>query len=103
MEVMQGWSGEVAPGNRWAKVKVTLTEVDLSRVLIGAGIEIAPEHVPLTLAFRLLDIEAEKFILVKLVRAHGYPVDDAKPRLLELAQETRDILTKIREIAARDG
>lgn len=103
MEVMQGWSGEVAPGNRWAKVKVTLTETDIGRLLAGANIDIAPERVPITLAWRLLDAEAERFILVKLIRAHGYPADQGKPRLLELAQETRDVLTKIREIATGDG
>lgn len=102
MQVMQGWSGEVKP-NQWAKVDVTLTDIDLLRILIGAGIEIAPERVPIVLAYQLLDAEAERFVLAKLIRAHGYPPEQGKARLIELAQVSRDILTKIRDTVAGDG
>lgn len=95
MQVMQGWSGEI--NNKWAKVDVTLSEVDLARVLIGAGIEIAPERVPLTIAWQILDAEAERFILAKLIRSHGYPADKGKARLIELAQTLRDLLAKIQD------
>lgn len=99
MQVMQGWSGEVQTG-RWAKVDVTLNETDIGRVVYGAGIAIDLDMVPLDLAWRILDAEAEKFILVKLIRAHGYQVEKNKARLIELGQEIQDILAKIREIAA---
>jgi len=102
MQVMQGWSGEVQP-NRWAKVDVTLNEVDLMRLLLGHGVEIAPEQVPIALAFQLLDAEAERYILVKLIKSHGYPPEQGKNRLIELAQVTKDVMTKIHHVATRDG
>lgn len=100
MQVMQGWSGEVQP-NRWAKVDVTLSEVDLSRILAGAGIELPADRLPLSLAWQLLEAEAERFVLAKLIRSHGYPGEQGKARLLELAQTNRDLLAKVR--ALTDG
>ncbi len=98
MQVMQGFSGEVKP-SQWAKVDVTLTETDIMRVLIGAGIEIAPEKVPLAIAWQILDAEAERFILVKLIRKYGYQVDEGKARLVELAQTIQDLIAKVRALA----
>lgn len=98
MEVKHGWTGEVLSGT-WRKVDVTVNDLDLLRVLVGAGIEIAPERVPLSIAWQILDAEAERFILVKLVRAHGYPQEQAKPRLIELAQTLSDLLAKVRALA----
>lgn len=93
MRVRHGWSGEVE-SNRWAKFDIELEEDDLRRILVGNGI--APSTVDklsLVNAYRLLEIEAERLVLFKLIRRYGYSRDSASQQLAGLATELQEILS----------
>jgi hypothetical protein len=80
VQVRHGWSGEVAP-NRWAKFDITLEEEDLRR-LVGAG----PGTLTLTttLAYQLLEAEAERLVFDKLIRRYGYDRGDGMQKIHDL-------------------
>lgn len=71
MRVRQGWSGEVKP-NQWAKVSVELDEDDFRRLIREAGLLDFIQSVPLMTVYSLLELEAERLILIKLMVRHGY-------------------------------
>lgn len=67
MQVHQGWSGEV-DHNKWAKFDITLDEEDLRR-LVGDDMR---RTIDTTTAYRLLELEAERLVMAKLVSRYGY-------------------------------
>lgn len=95
MKVRQGWSGEIEP-NRWGKFDIELEEEDLRRTLTDAGLP-ADIPVPLTTAFQLLEIEAERLVLAKLITRYNYPTETGRNRMAELVQARTKLLDKLRE------
>jgi hypothetical protein len=94
MRVTQGWSGEVE-ANRWAKVSVELDETDLLRLINEAdGHSTYVDETPTAAVFKLLDGEAERLVLYKLMTAHGYPAEKGTARI-------REILTQRAELVAQ--
>ncbi len=93
MEIRHGWSGETQPG-RWAKFAVTLQEEDLRRML-GAGHE-SLRNLSTGRAFQLLELEAERLILVKLVTRYGYDPADGKTSIDDLETRKRALILEIR-------
>jgi hypothetical protein len=76
--------------NVWAKIDVELDDDDLRRLLHAAGItDVHPADVATEVAFQLLDSEAERFVLAKLMTSYGLPENTGRPRLVQL-QETKD-------------
>ncbi len=92
VRVSQGWSGEVS-STQWAKFKVELDEEDLRRLLAVAGVN--PQHVSVPQAFALLEIEAERLVLTKLMSRYGYPADAGQVRLSSLAQQKTLLLSRL--------
>ena len=95
MQVRQGWSGEVA-ANVWAKISIELDEGDLRRLLVEEG-GFAPdvvEQVPVATAYLLLDAEAERLVVAKLVATYGFPVEEGRVKMVELNR---------RKVAALEG
>jgi hypothetical protein len=95
VKLRQGWSGEVG-GGRWAKFDLSLDETDLRRLLVDAGIDVDPVELPLTLAFRLLEAEAETLVLAKLVSRYGMDGSTAATRISELSAAKTQALQQIR-------
>ncbi len=98
MQVKQGWSGEVDP-NKWAKITVELDEGDLGRILRQAGLNVQAERLPVITAYSLLEVEAEKLILMKLIIRHGYPQDQGGRELAEFEQARIALLDQVRALA----
>lgn len=95
MQVKQGWSGEVSP-NQWAKVDVTLDEDDLRRILLTAGLEeVDPANLPVYLVFQILDAEAERLVVAKLVTTHGY---EGQAQLAAAQANRQKALAKVRDL-----
>ncbi len=92
---MHGWSGEVSSG-RWAKADVTLEEEDLRRLLRAHDLADAEDLLTTTEAYRLLEGEAERLILLKLVMRHGLPIDDAKKTADTISAHAETIYTALR-------
>lgn len=87
MQVRQGWSGEVAPG-RWAKFDVTLDEEDLRR-LLGPDYRKLKALTP-AIAYTILELEAERLVIAKLVNRYGMDRDEGGKAIAELeAQRTQ--------------
>ena len=96
MQVRHGWSGETRP-NGWDKTDVTVDEGDLARILITAGLPVEMSRsLSTTVAYQLLDIEAERLLIAKITR-FGYPVEQAQQRLAELNAHRRAVLDKLSE------
>lgn len=101
MRVRQGWSGEVQP-NRWAKISVELDEDDLGRILREADLmPSGPTQVPLMSAYTLLELEAERLILLKLIVRHGYDQETGGKELAAFEQARLGVLQQIRETLTR--
>ncbi len=94
MQIEHGWSGEVQP-NTWAKFKVTLEEEDLRR-LVGPDIR---DELSTGEAYQLMELEAERLVLVKLIARYGFDPQEGKQKLTTLAGQLADL---IRKVAARD-
>ncbi len=97
MLVRQGWTGEVQE-NRWAKIDVELDEGDLGRLLREAGITAPTEGVPLLLAYSLLEVEAERLVLMKLIIRHGYSKEQGSRELSEFEQSRTALIGQIRSV-----
>lgn len=98
MHVRQGWSGEVKP-NQWAKFDVELDEGDLQRLLLMAGIDtLSPAALPVSLAFQLLEVEAEFLVIAKLVARYEYPAEQAGPQFKALDKQKGALLDRIRAL-----
>lgn len=87
MQVRQGWSGEV-DHNKWAKFDITLEEEDLRR-LIGNE---AKDHIDTTTAYRLLELEAERLVMAKLVSRYGYDPVEGKEILTSLRKQIESLV-----------
>ncbi len=94
MQVRIGWSGEVEP-NRWAKVDVTLEELDLRRVLREHEVYAEPT---VTLAYQLMSAEGEILLTSKLVQRFGMSVGEGKDRIEKLRTTRDTILGRIRAL-----
>lgn len=99
MKVKQGWSGEVE-SNRWAKITVELDEGDLGRILREAGISAPADQLPVMPAYSLLEVEAERLILMKLVVRHGYPKEQGGKELAEFEQAKLALLGQIKALVS---
>jgi hypothetical protein len=93
MRVRQGWSGETSP-NVWQKISVELEEEDLRRLVVDAGID--PAALPTEAAFQLLEIEAERLVIAKLVGRFGMTVADGAQRVAALGQQRTQLLDMLR-------
>ncbi len=69
--------------NRWAKFDITLEEEDLRR-LVG---EEKRRSIDTTLAYRLLELEAERLVMAKLVSRYGYNPTDGREILTSLRKQ----------------
>lgn len=97
MRVRHGWSGETS-SNRWAKFDLELEEEDLRRLLTSKDLPASTvDTLSLNQAFRLLEIEAERLVLVKLAARFGYDPAEARSQIKELAAESDTILAPLRE------
>ena len=92
MKIRQGWSGEVKP-NRWAKFDICLEEEDLRR-LLGPGYQ-ALRNLNTSTAFQLLELEAERLVLIKLISRYGYEPDEGKSSVDKLEQQKRVVRDQI--------
>ncbi len=99
MRVKQGWSGEIEP-NKWAKVDVEVDEQDLGRMLREAGIEVPLDRVPLLTAYSLLEAEAERLVLLKLMIRLGYPQEQGSKELAAFEQSKINMLDNLRGLLA---
>lgn len=100
MRVKQGWSGEVEP-NKWSKVTVELDEGDLGRLLREAEIAADMAHLPTAMVYTLLEVEAERLVLMKLMVRHGYPQQEGVRELAGLQQGKNDCLEAIRTLTSK--
>ncbi len=87
MQVKQGWSGET-DHNKWAKFDVTLEEEDLRR-LVG---EDKRHTIDTAVAYRLLELEAERFVMVKLVSRYGYDPVKGREIITNLRKQVETIV-----------
>ncbi len=94
MQVRQGWSGEVEP-NRWAKFDVELDENDLRRLFIEAGIDFVTDLTTAE-AFQLLETEAERLVIVKLITRYNYPQAEGSVKLQRLPAARNVIIDAIK-------
>lgn len=103
MKVRHGWSGQVSSSpDRWAKLDVELEEEDLRRILTQAGLPAELVHsLPTSVAFTLLEAEAEIMILFKLKSSYGYTEGDE--RMTKLAGTKNSLIVKLREQQAGIG
>lgn len=100
MQVRQGWSGETAP-NTWAKFDITLSEEDLVRIL---GADLYHEvTVPVTLAFGILEAEAEWLVHAKLVTRYGMDAAEGTQAMNRAARSRDTLVGKVRELAGRQA
>ncbi len=91
-----GWSGEVSP-NVW--VKVDADETDLRRLLVAEGHGDAdPARIPTWLAYQLLEIETERFMIGTAAKRYGYDPDTARARLVELNAAKADALYHVKQL-----
>lgn len=101
MKVRLGWSGEIAR-NRWAKTDITLDEYDLARMIYHAGIDVGElQLVPPGLLYRLLDVEAERLLMTKLVTRYGDDPSEGRARIEECNRDKELLLDRIRKSLAR--
>lgn len=100
MRVRIGWSGEVET-NKWAKIDVQMEEVDLERILASNNIAIDTSSLPTSLAYLLLEAEAEGNVLAKLVDQYGYPAPQAEFRRQKLKATKDNILQALRNRVTR--
>lgn len=95
MRVGQGWSGEVKP-NVWAKVNIELDDSDIQRVLNEENLHnLAVTDVPTDLAYQLLDILAERYVMAKLIHSHGFDPEKGMGRMMELDVNRRKVLGQL--------
>lgn len=101
MKVEQGWSGEIRP-NEWVKFKVTCDETDLTRILAtestvdsASALDDLMRRLPVHLAYGLLEIEAEKYVVHKLVTRYDFAVDAGREKLSDLETARAALLSKI--------
>lgn len=99
MHVKQGWSGEVET-NKWAKISVDLDDGDLARLLREAQLDVDPAMLPVVTAYGLLEAEAERLVLMKLMVRHNYPREQGLPELAELEQTKNSLFDLIRSSVA---
>ncbi len=99
MRVKQGWSGEIEP-NKWAKVSVEVDEQDLARMLREADIDVTLDRVPLLTAYSLLEAEAERLVLLKLMIRLGYPQEQGSKELAAFEQSKINMLDNLRGLLA---
>lgn len=88
MQIKQGWSGEVGP-NRWAKFDIVLEEVDLLRLTGGR-----PVDVNTSVAYYILEAEAERLIYDKLIRRHGYDQNEGVTKMRALAERVQMLISQ---------
>lgn len=97
MRVRQGWSGEYKP-NRWGKFSVELDEEDLRRILMEHQpadlVEQTSKTIPVLLAYRLLEIEAERLVVRKLCTRYEFDADEGAQEIGRLNEEF--LLTLVR-------
>lgn len=89
MRVRQGWSGEVEP-NRWAKFDLELEEDDLRRVLQQH--DLVGVDPPLATCFQILELEAERLVMVKLMTRYGYPEVAGRDRLNKINSQLQAVM-----------
>ncbi len=90
MQVRHGWSGEV-DHNKWAKFDITLEEEDLRR-LIGDD---KRRIIDTTVAYRLLELEAERLVMAKLVSRYGYNQVEGREILTSLRKQVESLVDSI--------
>ncbi len=96
VQVQHGWSGEI--GGRWAKFRVTLDEDDLRRLIAGAGFtdpDTVRRGLSTGVAFQLLELEAEKLILVKLILRYGYDSTNGRHQINQLDTKKANLLAAL--------
>jgi hypothetical protein len=94
MQVRQGWSGEIRP-SVWAKFDVELDEEDLRRILMAHPRYDAGVAVSLPVAYKLLELEAERLVTLKLAHRYGYDAEAAAETITKLGRERGGLLTQI--------
>ena len=97
MFVRQGWTGEVRPGT-WHKYDVSVDESDLVRLLIDNGLP-GDTYVPFNTAYTLLEGQAERLMLIKLVTRQDYPRDEAVTKINTLNETKTTLLDTLRRPA----
>jgi hypothetical protein len=95
VQVRQGWSGETDT-NKWAKFDITLAEEDLIRIL-GPDLYNAVT-VPITLAFGILEAEAEWLVYAKLVTRYGFDPTEGAAVMDRLRASRNKLVDRVREI-----
>lgn len=91
MQVRHGWSGEVST-NRWAKFDITLEEEDLRRIL-GEAYE--TRNLSTSVAYQLLELEAERLVLAKLVARYGYNPAEGRAAMMKLEQDKQNLVSQV--------
>lgn len=94
MELRQGWSGEVAPG-RWAKFDITLQEEDLRR-LLGSDYKELKALTP-AVAYTILELEAERLVIAKLVNRYGMDRDEGAQSIATLEAQRNQVCAQVVE------
>ncbi len=92
MQLRQGWSGEVAPG-RWAKFDITLDEEDLRR-LLGPGYKDLKMLTP-AVAYTILELEAERLVIAKLVNRYGMDRDEGAQTIATLEAQRHQVCAQV--------
>ncbi len=102
MKVRQGWSGEVEP-NRWAKFDIEVDEIDLIRILVEAGIPVeVGVDLPTATVFQILENEAERLVLVKLITRYNYPQAEGAAKVQKLAATRHQLLEAVSHSSQAD-
>lgn len=84
MRIKLGWSGETSP-NVWVKTAVEVDEGDLLRVLRAVGLgNLDPIRLSTVEVYQLLDNEAERLLLAKLISRYGHDPVHGRAKLDEL-------------------
>lgn len=99
MRIGHGWSGEIAT-NRWVKLKVELDENDLIRLLREAGLS-SETQLRTVDAFRLLDAEAERLLLAKMIERYGYPEEQGRQQIADLLSAKKNVIDRLNYEAIR--
>jgi len=98
VKVHHGWSGEVAP-NKWVKFYVALDEDDFRRMLTRSGIRASDDvrwGIQLTAVYQLLELEAERLVLYKLITRYGYDPAEGRAKIADLGRQIDERLAAIK-------
>lgn len=93
-----GWSAEVKP-DEW--IKIDLDESDLQSLLYTAGFPLDQRAlVAPRLAYQLLDVEAQRLVMVKLGLDYGHDVNQVKARVEELLKRRAALFDELMAVAS---